>query len=135
MNEYTISIKEILKKDVKIKADNLDEAINIIEEKYYNEEIILDSDDHIDTEFITNTKNIDIYSSKNRKAIQAYLNDNFKLSNNSKLLIEAILINCPVQMANNCLLDSKLIVDTEDLDNLYYSNNQESEIPEGNFTL
>lgn len=42
MNKYNIEVEEILQKVVEIEANSLDEALDIAEEKYRNEEIILD---------------------------------------------------------------------------------------------
>ena len=48
---YEIEIEEILQKVVKVKADSLEDAINITREKYSNEEYILDYQDRKSTEF------------------------------------------------------------------------------------
>ena len=45
--EYEIEIEETLQKVVKIKANSLNEAINIAKEKYSNEEYILDYQDYL----------------------------------------------------------------------------------------
>lgn len=42
MNEYTIEISEVLSKRIKVCAENEEEAVRLAEEKYDNEEIILD---------------------------------------------------------------------------------------------
>ena len=49
--EYEIEIEETLQNVVKIKANSLNEAINIAKEKYSNEEYILDYQDYKGTEF------------------------------------------------------------------------------------
>ena len=49
--EYEIEIEETLQKVVKIKANSLNEAINIAKEKYSNEEYILDYQDYKGKEF------------------------------------------------------------------------------------
>ena len=49
--EYEIEIEETLQKVVKMKANSLNEAINIAKEKYSNEEYILDYQDYKGTEF------------------------------------------------------------------------------------
>ena len=49
--EYEIEIEETLQKVVKVKANSLDEAIDIVEEKYRNQEYILDSEDFKGVEF------------------------------------------------------------------------------------
>jgi len=48
---YNIEIEEILQKVVKIKANSLEEALQIADERYSNEEYILDYQDHKGTEF------------------------------------------------------------------------------------
>ena len=48
---YNIEIEEILQKVVKIKANSLEEAIQIADERYSNEEYILDYQDYKGTEF------------------------------------------------------------------------------------
>lgn len=48
---YEIEIEELLQKVVKVKADSLEDAINITKEKYSNEEYILDYQDYKSTEF------------------------------------------------------------------------------------
>ena len=49
--EYEIEIEETLQKVVKVKANSLDEAIDIVEEKYRNQEYVLDSEDFKGVEF------------------------------------------------------------------------------------
>ncbi len=48
---YQIEIEETLQKVVEIKANSLDEAIDIVQEKYRNEEYILNEDDFKGAEF------------------------------------------------------------------------------------
>mgnify|MGYP002540522163 CR=1 FL=1 len=48
---YKIEIEETLQKVVEIQASSLDEAISIAQERYSNEEYILDYQDHKSTEF------------------------------------------------------------------------------------
>lgn len=45
MKEFDIKIKEELARVVKVKAENLEAAIDNVEEKYYRGEIILDAED------------------------------------------------------------------------------------------
>lgn len=45
MPKFNIQVKEILRRVVEIEADTLEEAINIAEDMYQNEEIVLDADD------------------------------------------------------------------------------------------
>lgn len=51
MKVYQIEIEETLQKVVKIKADSLDDAISIAEERYRNEEYILNEDNFMGAEF------------------------------------------------------------------------------------
>lgn len=56
MKKYTIEITETLQKQIKIEANTLDDAYIIVKDKYRNGEIVLDSNDYIDTEFKLITK-------------------------------------------------------------------------------
>lgn len=49
--EYRIKITEILEKTIPVKADNFIEAMDIVKEKYRNEEIILSANDYVTTKF------------------------------------------------------------------------------------
>lgn len=49
--EFVVYITETLQKKVIVKANNEIEAINEIADKYYNEEIILDSTDYLGIDF------------------------------------------------------------------------------------
>lgn len=51
MKKYVVEITETLQKQVIIDANSYDEARSIIKQKYEYEEIILDENDHVDTEF------------------------------------------------------------------------------------
>ena len=48
---YKIEIKEILQKVVEVKANSLDEAFDIVQNKYANQEYILDYEDYKGVEF------------------------------------------------------------------------------------
>lgn len=48
---YDIEIEEVLQKVVKIEANSLDEAIDIAQNRYSNQEYILDYEDCKGTEF------------------------------------------------------------------------------------
>ena len=48
---FNIEIEETLQKVVQVKADSLNEAINKVEEKYKNEEYILNEDDFKGVDF------------------------------------------------------------------------------------
>lgn len=45
MKKFKIEVQEILSRIVEVEAKNLDEALEKVENKYRNEEIILDSED------------------------------------------------------------------------------------------
>lgn len=48
---YSVEIVETLSKIISVKANSWEEAYSIIRKKYYDEEIILESDSYMDTEF------------------------------------------------------------------------------------
>ena len=52
MQTYHIEIQETLVRVVGVEALSLDSAIVQVQEMYNNEEIVLDSDDYMDTEFL-----------------------------------------------------------------------------------
>lgn len=52
MAQYGISVREILKRTVIVEAENLEEAIQKVEESVNREEIILDYDDYDDREIV-----------------------------------------------------------------------------------
>lgn len=49
--KYQIEITEVLNRVVEIEAENIDKAIEKAKEQYNNEEIVLDSEDYLDTGF------------------------------------------------------------------------------------
>lgn len=49
MKTFEIEITETLQTVRKVKANHYDEALNIITDKYKNEEIVLTSEEHVDT--------------------------------------------------------------------------------------
>jgi len=49
MEIFKIEIKEKIQKVIEVSASSLDEALEIIKNKYNNGEIVLDSNDYIDT--------------------------------------------------------------------------------------
>lgn len=49
--EYVVYITETLQRKVIIEASNESEAIDEIADKYYNEEIVLDSTDYLSVDF------------------------------------------------------------------------------------
>ena len=54
--EFVVYITETLQRKVIIEANNENEAINEIADKYYNEEIVLDNTDYLSVEFNTKEK-------------------------------------------------------------------------------
>lgn len=51
MKEYKVEITETLQTIITIEANSEDEAIDIVQQKYKDEEIVLDSSNYIDTDF------------------------------------------------------------------------------------
>lgn len=51
MQEYDIEIEEVLQRTVKVEAENREEALKKAEEKYKEEEIILDENDFKEVNF------------------------------------------------------------------------------------
>ena len=49
--KYRIKITEILEKTIPVKANSFIEAMDIVKEKYRNEEIILSANDYVTTKF------------------------------------------------------------------------------------
>ena len=49
--KYKIKITEVLEKSIPINANSFVEAMDIVKEKYKNEEIILSEDDYVSTKF------------------------------------------------------------------------------------
>lgn len=50
MNTYTVEIKEVLRRRVEVEANNPDEAHDKVMDKYYDGDIVIDSDDVSDGE-------------------------------------------------------------------------------------
>lgn len=50
-NTYTVEIKEVLRRKVEIEAYGSDDAHDKVMDKYYDGDIVLDSDDVCETEF------------------------------------------------------------------------------------
>ena len=58
MKTYYISVTETLKRIVEVHAEDSSEALQKAEDAYYNEEIVLDSDDFVDTDFNDETERL-----------------------------------------------------------------------------
>lgn len=52
MRTYTVEIVETLVKTIEIHAKDEGEAYDTIRNKYYDGEIVLDSDDYLDTQIV-----------------------------------------------------------------------------------
>jgi hypothetical protein len=52
METFKIEIRETLSRIIEVKANSEDEAFSKIKDLYQNEEIVLNSDDYVDTEFL-----------------------------------------------------------------------------------
>jgi len=52
METFKIEVKETLTRIIDIEADSIEEAFFKVREMYRDEEIVLDSEDYVDTEFI-----------------------------------------------------------------------------------
>ena len=57
IKEYEIEIKEELSRVEKIEAETLSEAIDIVMEKYYKSDIVLDAEDYKGVDFIPYREN------------------------------------------------------------------------------
>ena len=55
MKKFNLVITETLQREVEIEANSENEALEILESKYYDEQLVLDYQDLINTEF-TNSK-------------------------------------------------------------------------------
>ena len=56
MKTYYISITETLNRIVEVHAEDSSEALQKAEDAYYNGEIVLDSEDFVDTDFTDETE-------------------------------------------------------------------------------
>lgn len=56
MKTFYISVTETLNKIVEVHAENKQEALQKAEDSYYNGEIVLDSEDFVDTQFNDETE-------------------------------------------------------------------------------
>lgn len=52
MELYMVMIKETLERTIPVKANNWVEAIDVVEERYRNSDIVLDADDFAGVNFI-----------------------------------------------------------------------------------
>ncbi|MBP3920127.1 MAG: DpnD/PcfM family protein [Bacilli bacterium] len=70
MKKYDIEIEETLRRVVSVEAENIHDAIDKVDEKYHNEEIVLDSSDFVESS-INN-----LYSKKLDKPLNMYIHYN-----------------------------------------------------------
>lgn len=56
MPKFNINITEILSREIEIKATDKEAALEKVRELYKNEEIVLDSEDYLDTEIKISNK-------------------------------------------------------------------------------
>jgi uncharacterized membrane protein len=52
METFKIEVKETLSRIIEIEANSADEAFSKIQDLYTKEEIVLDADDYVETEFL-----------------------------------------------------------------------------------
>ena len=52
MKQYKIEVKETLSRIVIVDSDSQEDALDQVRALYRDEEVVLDSDDHVDTEYI-----------------------------------------------------------------------------------
>ena len=58
MKTFYISVTETLNRIVEVHAEDSSEALQKAEDAYYNEEIVLDSEDFVDTDFNDETERL-----------------------------------------------------------------------------
>lgn len=63
--EYQIEIEELLQRVVTVKANSLDEAFDIVQNRYKNQEYVLDSEDYKGVDF--REYKDEVIKSKNKK--------------------------------------------------------------------
>ena len=51
MKNFEITITERLIKTVEVEAENYSQAVQIVRDRYFEEDIVLTADDYFDTEF------------------------------------------------------------------------------------
>lgn len=79
METFKIEVQELLARVVEVKATNIDEAISIVSENYEKAEIVLDSNDYVDVNFIDiNSQDIKFEKENLTMEIIEYLIDDEK---------------------------------------------------------
>ena len=56
MKQYDVEITETLQRTISFEANSREEALTKVKEKMRNEEVVLDSNDYIDTEYIVTVR-------------------------------------------------------------------------------
>ena len=56
MKQYDVEITETLQRTISVEANSREEALTKVKEKMRNEEVVLDSNDYIDTEYIVTVR-------------------------------------------------------------------------------
>ncbi len=56
MKTFYISVTETLNRIVEVHAEDTNEALQKVEDAYYNGEVVLDSEDFVDTDFTDETE-------------------------------------------------------------------------------
>lgn len=51
MKIFDCTVKEVLKRTVKIEAESEEEALRLLKEQYVDQDIVLDWDDHYSTDY------------------------------------------------------------------------------------
>ena len=51
MKKYKVTIAETLEREVEVEAPDWNHALDIVEESYWNGDVVLTADDHKDTDF------------------------------------------------------------------------------------
>ena len=51
MKKYKVTITETLEREVEVDAPDWNHALDIVEESYWNGDVVLTADDHKDTDF------------------------------------------------------------------------------------
>lgn len=70
MKKHTISVIETLRRDVQVRANDAEEAKEFVEQKYRDENIILDSSDFVGVEFLDQTESFDLTQEQAEAIIQ-----------------------------------------------------------------
>lgn len=75
MKKFTVEITETLQRQVEVRAADPSEAITKVKGKYHNEEIVLDYEDYVDTEFSIIDENGERVDTENKPAPKTALEE------------------------------------------------------------